>query len=303
MKLPDSARRMSGALWRLARGLTGRITVQALPQDQEVPSYLPEADQPRSAEPSQSYVICSIPRSGSNLLSHGLWTSGLGGKPAEYFHRRYCLGLMERWGTVPVPLRPLQAVFERRLSLLSLSRPILERYLRDLKRNRTGENGVFGVKLHFVQYRWHIHPRALRETFPGARFIHISRRDHVRQAVSFARASQTGRFRGSSVGARAPSPVYDSALVRRCHQQIVEAERGWEALFRRERIEPMTIAYEDLAHHYEASVLAVLRFVGADVPDGFELPPPRLTRQADAVSEAWIERYRSELARAGTEVR
>jgi len=61
--------------------------------------------------------------------------------------------------------------------------------------------------------------------------------------------------------------------------------------FERNGIEPLAVTYEELCCNYPATVARVLDFLQIRPPRGFELGPPRTTRQADAMSEEWARRY------------
>ena len=79
-----------------------------------------------------SYLICTNPRSGSWLLAEGMRATGVAGRPEEYFNAF---------------LRP---VYLRDLGLRddAPAEVVLQRMLDE----GTTENGVFGAKLHRLQY-------------------------------------------------------------------------------------------------------------------------------------------------------
>jgi len=57
---------------------------------------------------------------------------------------------------------------------------------------------------------------------------------------------------------------------------------------------PLVIDYEDLSASYESTIAAVLRYIGLAQDAPASLPPPRLRRQSDAISDDWVYRYRRE---------
>lgn len=280
---------------RLTRALGGNLTEAKDYRRVEVPSMEARYDRFRSEPPRLKYVVCALPRTGSTLLCHGLWTSGLGGKPAEYFNPSYCLGLLQRWGSLPRRWRVVQALLHERMSVLPFSRVALDRYLSDMMRYRTGDNGVFGFKIHPAQYAGHIAPLPLSELLPDARFIYLRRRDHIRQSVSRLRAIQSRRYRSSSDGI-ADTPRYDFQRLRAFHRVTLAQERFWQAQFERESIDPLIIEYEQLAQGYAATTMAVLRHIGVELPEGFEPPAPQMKRQSDHISDAWVARFQEDLA-------
>ena len=57
------------------------------------------------------------------------------------------------------------------------------------------------------------------------------------------------------------------------------------------RVEPFEIAYEDLVVSYESVVREILRFLDLPYSENVNVASPRLQRQADAVTEEWVDRY------------
>jgi LPS sulfotransferase NodH len=135
---------------------------------------------------------------------------------------------------------------------------------------------------------------ALTDKLPPLRHIWISRRDKVRQAVSLAKATQTGVWRVER-GTDPPERTGDLRIgqlddyVRRLTRQDV----NWKQFFESLDIEPLRIEYETLAAEYELTMRRVLEYLGVAVNS---VPPPRLKRQADASSEEWVARYRSRIS-------
>ena len=89
----------------------------------------PENDLPPAAC-SFRYLVCSSPRTGSNVITAALQHSGLGGVPFEYLHPN------------AVPL-----VFKR----FGRANGTMKQYLGLIESCRTSANGVFGIKVHFGQ--------------------------------------------------------------------------------------------------------------------------------------------------------
>lgn len=226
-----------------------------------------------------------MPRSGSSLLSEALCALGRLGTPIEYFDRTGAFGwLSERWGCHDV-----------------------DEYVRLLHHRRAGPTGLFGAKLHW----FHLEDlasslrttvrRAVDRVFPGCAFVHVTRRDRDRQAVSWAVAQATGHWSaGAGVyeGER-PRPTYSFEAIDRCRHLLEESDRRWRAFFRAAGTRPMTVAYEDLVADHAGTVAAVAAFLGEPVSPS-DVPPPRLRRQADEVTEAMVERYRAERRRSST---
>jgi trehalose 2-sulfotransferase len=80
-------------------------------------------------------------------------------------------------------------------------------------------------------------------------------------------------------------------------QKLVRIDREedmWDALFDRYGLEVHRVVYEDLVGAQEQTVREVLDAIGVHAPANLDMPPPVLDRQADELSEEWVERYLSE---------
>jgi trehalose 2-sulfotransferase len=232
----------------------------------------------------RSYLLCSMPRSGSSLLSEGLAALGRLGTPIEYFDGTGAFRwLWERWGCRD-----------------------LDEYVTLLHHRRVSEDGVFGAKLHW----FHVEElagalgvderAAVDRVFPRCRFVHVRRRDRVRQAVSWAVARQTGRWSdGAGVyPGTPPPPVYSFEAIDECRAALGESERRWRAFFEGVGASVLDVAYEDLVADHGGTVAAVSRYLGEPVEPS-AVPPPRLRRQSDDRTEEMVERYLAELAGRG----
>jgi LPS sulfotransferase NodH len=60
--------------------------------------------------------------------------------------------------------------------------------------------------------------------------------------------------------------------------------------------EPVRITYEELAEGTEAVVARVLERLGVRMPDTLGAERPRLSVQADEISEDWVRRVHEHLA-------
>jgi trehalose 2-sulfotransferase len=222
----------------------------------------------RTLAPRKSYFVCGMPRSGSWLLCGLLASTGVAGRPHEWFWRDTQASLMRAWGT---------GDFASYLELVLAA--------------GTTANGVFGAKV-----MWGHLPEV--PPFPRPRFVWLRRRDRVAQAVSFARAVQTAHWHHWDPPPR-EEPTFRFEEVDALLRELGEHDRAWARWFVDERIEPLEVAFEDLLSDLEAETLRVLDFLGLELPEGTEIQP--LTRgQSDGVTAEWCERYRAASAsRAG----
>jgi LPS sulfotransferase NodH len=240
----------------------------------------PDADPPR--EPDLSYVVCSVPRTGSTLLCRGLQATGRAGSPYEYLEPTRMAELVARWdcGTET------------------------EAYVHALRTRRVDANGVFGTKLHWYQLEALGEPARLLELLPGARFARIVRRDLDAQAVSHWIALLTQRsfqVRGTRAPRRLRPWPYDYAAIARLRLTLEHGQARWTGFFAAHGIEPVEVVYEELAARYEDEVRRVLAALvpGATVA---EVPPPSLEVQSTDATRRLVERFRADRARRGDEL-
>jgi LPS sulfotransferase NodH len=215
-----------------------------------------------------SYIVCALPRSGSSLLCEVLANTERAGAPAEYFEPNVMRDFSKAWGTES-----------------------LDEYLEALLEKKTSPNGVFGVKALYPQLDDAFKGRNLTEIFPNLRFVYVTRRDHLRQAVSFTRAMQTDQW-ADHHPARTGDIRFDREQISDSLAWIEREEGLWEGFFGRTGASPLRLVYEDFVQSLEATVARVLSFLGIEVPGDLNVSAT-LGRQSDEVSETWVELYRS----------
>ncbi len=270
--------------------------------------------------PMLSYLVCATPRSGSTLLCHALDATGMAGHPEEYFEALHRSGLPRRPHEYFDPDRHANIV--ERLAFREMpdgaARPnplwhpdTYDRYLAWAIEQGTTPNGVFAAKLmwgylgDFAELLRGIEgmagrplPELLGRAFPGLRYIQITRQDKVRQAVSLWKAVQTQAWkRESGVEQQgALEPVFSFRAINYLVRLLTAHDASWDAYFLGLGYEPLKLTYEELAQSTDAVVARVLGHLGIPVPQAPTGDAPRLSVQADAVSEEWVERVHRHLA-------
>lgn len=247
---------------------------------------LPASTQRGSVLPATTaYVICTNPRSGSWLFSEGLSATGVAGHPREWFN------VIEE---------------QEQRARLGLAGQGDVSYLSHVVGLGSTPNGVFGLKLHYYQLADLSAqlgdvdglgglpvPEALAAAFPEVRYIWLTRKDKARQAISYHRACQSEiwwQLEGASP-AGGPEPVFDPAAIARLERLVVANDEKWQGFFARSGIDPLVITYEELSADYAGTVSRVLTWLGVAHLGTAQIRPPRLRRQADELSEAWLARY------------
>jgi len=235
--------------------------------------------------PSRSYIVWFSQRVGSTLLAQALEDTGVAGRPREWLTDHAGAGLLAMYG-----VRDAAA-------------------LRDaLWREGTTPNGVFGAKYGPT-------PAGLAATtalfatldptapwaavFPRCQHVFMTRRDKLRLAVSWWRAIQSGVWHRPNGEAPPASPLdlvdrYDRIAIDHLIREAGEREAAIHDQLAQWGVVPHTIVYEDLIARFEPTVREVLAFL--ELPAPAAIPAPAFAPLADAVSETWVERYRSGLA-------
>lgn len=155
----------------------------------------------------------------------------------------------------------------------------------------TSPNGVFGTKAHFLQVTNFVGLDQLESLYPTPlKYISLTRRDVERQGVSLAKTAQTDSYNSDMPPTR--EPVYNFYQISQCIREVRVQAKGWETYFHNRGIKPFRVIYEDLVDHREEVLRGVLKFLGITIPQDFRVPETHLKKQADALSDLWLEKFR-----------
>ena len=239
--------------------------------------------------PRRCYAVCTIPRSGSNLLTDGLRDSRRAGMPKQFFLPKAETSYAAELGIDPAA--------------------DYDAYLRAVMNTKTTRNEVFGFKL----MSWYLDDFLTRlrgthgfgnsatsdlellcQAFPRLRFVRIVRSHKLRQALSTARALQTGLWKVQKGKSSLREPEFDPDLIEQSLREAERQEKIWDDFFRRIGVNPFQVEYEKLCQDYEATIRAVLSFLRIKLPASARVGPPVTTRQADEISRIWEERFLAE---------
>jgi LPS sulfotransferase NodH len=214
----------------------------------------------------RGYAICTTGRTGSNWLCALLTSTGVLGRPREYFNA----AARREFDDPDYPLEPA-AQFRRILEAGATA------------------NGIYGLKIFPHQHDTIAATYAWTELLPDLRFVWLQRRDLLGQAISLARASQSGQFR-STVAPRTP-PRYDAGLIQECLATVVRHQARWALFFARTGIAPLPVLYEDIVADPQHVVGRVGALVG--LGDAARIRPELVDfrKQRDAETEDWRARF------------
>lgn len=237
-----------------------------------------------------SYLLCGTPRTGSTLLCSLLSSTGMAGRPESYFREVDQRMWAELFGVPVVGDSPSDPV----------------RFVAGAARAGSTPNGVFAARIMWGSMHGLVEnldpgrgERSDLKVLNGALgpllFVHLQRHDVVGQAVSWARAEQSGYWQHGDV--RSGEPRFDLDQV----DELVDTIRGhnaaWRAWFADQGVEPVDVAYESLVAAPRDTVVAILDAIGTDVPAGWT-PASQHSKQADAINADWVQRYRAARGRA-----
>jgi LPS sulfotransferase NodH len=254
-----------------------------------------------------SFLVCATQRSGSTLLCELLKGSEVAGVPDEFFEALRSTGL---------PRQPRQ-YFEapgvegiaERLPETEPGRPEgpgeFEGWFSYAIQRGTSRNGVFGAKMmwnYFDDFRERVGElpglgditfnEALDVVFPQLRIVFVRRRDKVSQAVSLWKAVQTQRWRiETDVASDEPQTHYDYQAIKFLVDELHRWDARWEDWFHATGREPIRVIYEEFVTSRAATLGRVLDALGIAPrePDDGRGP---MRRQADNMSQDWVERFR-----------
>ena len=261
--------------------------------------------------PHTSYLICATQRSGSTLLCEALQNTGLAGWPEEYFQAHKNTGSIRRAEDYFKGLHVTDMISYLDESSPS-SEPLpqaegqpYENFLAEVIQHGTTANGVFGAKIMWVYFGGFIGKlrgipcyrklkarNLLPSVFPNLHYIWLTRQDKVRQAVSLWKALQTWVWRQETdTSSPQKEPHFHFPAIDHLVRELEADELAWQRYFKRHHIQPYTVVYEQLVSTYEETALDILRYL--DIPLSHEptFSERRMKRQADALSEEWVQRY------------
>lgn len=244
----------------------------------------------------KSYLLCTLPRSGSWLLADLLEQTDLAGRPEEYFRPDHRVQWSKEWGI------PVTAPYSQ--------------YVAAALDHATTGNGVFGVKLHWYQFEWFASelrslpggdPDAAAEAvveqwLPEPHYIYLYRDDTVRQAISYYRAAYTDRWfhlaeedEGTGEGRfirPIPMPAEpDWGHVRFLEDTVIDHDTRWTEFFNTSGVVPLEICYEEMSGSPEQTLREVFGFLDIPLDQDLTLPAPRLKKQADEETERLVKEY------------
>jgi len=100
-------------------------------------------------------------------------------------------------------------------------------------------------------------------------------------------------------GQEAGQPVPDVEQMAQLVRFAERCEDGWRQWFASTGIQPHEVVYEDLARDRLAVANGVLEFLRLPQLDAHQLPPIRYRKQADSLTETYVDLVRSAMSSPG----
>lgn len=244
-------------------------------------------------KPRISFTIWFSQRNGSSLLCEGLTSTGVAGKPGEHF-----LG----------PANTSLLDFYKAKGYKELQQKIWQRGMT--------VNGVFGMKIQapkknkdstinqLAKFPGLHEPnptnhKVWENAFPNGKHIFLTRRNKVRQAVSWWKAIVTEEWHRENGKVRPYSisdikDKYNFAAIRHLLIEATFLENRIQDFLDEGNIVPLTIVYEDFIKQYEKTIRSIIDFLEI-TETTYSVGKPNYEQLADEVSEEWIERFRDEM--------
>ena len=182
----------------------------------------------------------------------------------------------------------------------------------------TTPNGVFGAKVMWGYFNGFVDSlrdmnnnavqstrQVCEQTFPNlSLWVFVTRQDKVSQAVSLWKAIQNWTWkRDEGDGALITHDLhYNFAAIKHLVAQLEQHDREWMQFFAASGLAPHVVVYEHLAKNYEQTAIDIVHSLGVQESTEPMFAQRRMTRQADALNQEWIERFHTDLESDRTSV-
>jgi trehalose 2-sulfotransferase len=221
------------------------------------------------------YFLCSSPRSGSSMVAAALRDTGSAGVPHEYLNANYV------------------KAFARRQNVPDVSRT----YWKFLESRRCTPNGAFGVKAHFrhLSVIFREPDQQLRFLQRFHKFVIISRRNAVAQALSYVKANSTHVWNTDNADTLAEvrsipfSP--STGAVARALGYVITQNTAWPQKLREIGADFITVYYEDLVEDFLGEMDRIVKHLSIPELVIESIAAPRSLKLSDESADLLQERF------------
>ena len=135
--------------------------------------------------------------------------------------------------------------------------------------------------------------------FPNHKHVFLTRRNKIRQVVSWWKAIQTDVWhRCGDEEYKQPHDIlekYDANALLWLLLDAVGAEAQMQDMFTENGVTPHTIVYEDFINNLEKTVYDLLDYIGVE-SKGVKIADPKNRKLADEVSEEWYRKFNEDFS-------
>jgi LPS sulfotransferase NodH len=229
-------------------------------------------------ETRKFYVICTTPRSGSNLLCDLLWSCGAMGKPQEYLN-------------IPDILIPLA----KKYNLIDAESKIsFDEYMSCMIQNFSSPNNVFGMKFLFDQFEPLMDLQAIKKVLQRCKFIWLVRRDVVAQAVSMYIAKRTNHWSSHTEDkSKRKSVEYNEEKIAFFVKYLSNLNFKWTEFLSVNQAEYLEIIYEELLVDTNKICRDICNFCEVKIDREFFLEKATVKKQGDDLNQKFADIFRN----------
>lgn len=225
----------------------------------------------------KKYIICTTPRSGSNLLCGLLSSSNKMGNPSEY---------LNPWGSF-IPLAKNNHLLD------SQGRISMEAYLKYFIEKKSTSNGCFGLKLLFGQLERFGEFQAVKDFLQQSRYIWLVRQDTIAQAVSLYIATETDAWKSFTEEKKSREKLeYNEKKIYDYIEKIIRHNLEWKKFFLVNQIEYLQVNYEDLIVTPQTICQKICNFCGIETDHQFLIDKVQFKKQGDSLNEEFASIFR-----------
>jgi len=227
-------------------------------------------DLPSMKKASKFLIIASTGRSGSHMLGHALQKCGCFGFPLEYVN--------------PSNLTQWKKRFHK---------DNLHDVLSEIQHHRTSPNGVFGIKIHYSHIDQFNGFNNLKDYFPNAYYIHLSRKNALKQAISMSIAEQTGVW----ISGQKPknnNPQYSYKAIEKSLRQIIIDNASWQYILEANACNYMQMDFDFVRNNLALSIQKLAEFMDIKLDSG-KFPDDQVTKkQSNDLNSEWENKFLTE---------
>ena len=261
-----------------------------------VPDFAPQWD--LSSTPLKStYLVCTTPRTGSNLLCFSLAKQGIG-IPIEY------LNLLGNGSTQEFYTRITNCDFKSDVANGVSTTEICSKYIPQVIKHRTTANGVFGMKIfahHFTNLYKDGNLSGLSALLGcKPKIINLVRENLIDLTVSYIMAQTNQQWHSNMTGSTIRNTIYNFDTFFDTMKDLNEIQHKWNAIFRWQDYDVLRITYKELSQQYTDTLKLVNEHLGFT---DLEIPTPPIQRQVSEEKQKLIDLFTKDCRRNARQVR